>query len=386
MVFTLLSENEFKKFSEVSCTRNFFQTLNMYKRYLELKFECYLVGVKEKGEVVAAALIVALSKKFLGYKTFNAYKGYLMDYNNLELLNFFTVEIKKFLKTKKALKLYIDPYIVSQERDSKGEVLKGIDNLFVKEHLVNIGYRYIGEYQQVKWTYVVDLKDKTKEEVFKNFKSNTRNLINKTLTKYELNIRKIGFKELAKFKELTEASAEKQGFVDKSLEYYQSMYKHFKDDVEFLVCEMNVKEVLTKLEAELRVAEQRKKRDQDFIRSLEADIADLKKIDQEVLMLAGAMFMFYGDEIVYLFSGAIDKYAKFCGSYALQWYIISCAIDNGYKKYNFYGINPKLDNGVYKFKRGFNGKVEELLGTFELEVSKVNKIYRFLKRVSTFIS
>ena len=43
------------------------------------------------------------------------------------------------------------------------------------------------------------------------------------------------------------------------------------------------------------------------------------------------------------------------------------AADNGYKRYNFYGIqdvfNPKgKDYGVYEFKKGFGGYVEELIG------------------------
>ena len=221
MEFTILSEIEFKKFSEVSCTRNFFQSINMYNRYLELGFECYLVGVKKDKKVVAAALIVALSRKFCGYKIFNAYKGYLMDYNDLDLLDFFTVELKKFLRSKRALKLNIDPYIVSQQRDGEGNVISGIDNLFVKNHLVKLGYRYLGECSQVKWTYVLDLKNKTKDDIYKSFKANTRNLISKANSRYRLKIRSLSYDELDKFKRLTQMSSIKQGFLDKDIEYYQ---------------------------------------------------------------------------------------------------------------------------------------------------------------------
>ena len=44
--------------------------------------------------------------------------------------------------------------------------------------------------------------------------------------------------------------------------------------------------------------------------------------------------------------------------------------NNNYKRYNFYGIKDVFDKngkdyGVYEFKKGFNGYVEELFGAYE---------------------
>ena len=85
----------------------------------------------------------------------------------------------------------------------------------------------------------------------------------------------------------------------------------------------------------------------------------MKEEKGNVIPLSAAMFMLYGDEIAYLFSGSYEEYMKFCGQYRLQWQIIKYAADNGYKRYNFYGIqdvfNPNgKDRGVYEFKKGFN--------------------------------
>ena len=58
----------------------------------------------------------------------------------------------------------------------------------------------------------------------------------------------------------------------------------------------------------------------------------------------------------------------------------------GYKKYNFYGISGIFDSkdenyGVYAFKKGFPGKVEELVGDFVLVVNPaLYKIYKTLKK------
>ena len=102
------------------------------------------------------------------------------------------------------------------------------------------------------------------------------------------------------------------------------------------------------------------------------------------------MFILYGDEIVYLFSGSYEEYMKFCGQYRLQWEIIKYAADHGYKRYNFYGIqdvfNPQgKDYGVYEFKKGFGGYVEELLGSYIIDIDFKSKIYNLLRKIKRLI-
>jgi alanine adding enzyme len=98
------------------------------------------------------------------------------------------------------------------------------------------------------------------------------------------------------------------------------------------------------------------------------------------------MFILFGSEIVYLFSGSYDEYMNFCGQYRLQWEIISYACDQHYERYNFYGIkdlfNPQgKDYGVYEFKKGFSGYVEELLGTFVLPITNYGKLTLKIKKL-----
>jgi peptidoglycan pentaglycine glycine transferase (the fourth and fifth glycine) len=60
---------------------------------------------------------------------------------------------------------------------------------------------------------------------------------------------------------------------------------------------------------------------------------------------------------------------KFKGQYFLNNEMIKYAIDNGYEKYNFYGITGDFTEdspmyGLFDFKRGFGANVEELIGEF----------------------
>ena len=247
----------------------------------------------------------------------------------------------------------------------------------------------------------MDINGLTKEELFKTFKPNTRNNINKTLNKYKLNVRKISYDELNEFKLITEDTCQRRGFKDKTLKYYQDMYKTFKDQVVFYICELDIPKYINNLEEENKSAlekinnlsnspqnRNRKISLQQEIDSNNKKIIEINKIKAEkgnILPLSCAMFILFGDEIVYLFSGSYDEYMSFNGQYRLQWEIISYAADNNYQRYNFYGIKDLFnkegkDYGVYEFKKGFNGYVEELLGTFSKPIGLLGKLINWYKK------
>ena len=81
------------------------------------------------------------------------------------------------------------------------------------------------------------------------------------------------------------------------------------------------------------------------------------------------------NELSYLYGGSIRKFQKYGGAHLLQWTMIQEAMKKGYENYNFYGVKPFPDNGVYVFKQGFRGHVEELVGTFALPIGLLGKLY-----------
>ena len=88
------------------------------------------------------------------------------------------------------------------------------------------------------------------------------------------------------------------------------------------------------------------------------------------------MFISCEKELLNLFGGGYDEFMRYDAMYGIQWEAIKYAKENGYELYNFYGIegNFKKENnpmyGVYEFKKGFGGKVVELIGEFDLPISK----------------
>ena len=116
-------------------------------------------------------------------------------------------------------------------------------------------------------------------------------------------------------------------------------------------------------------------------------IEKLRQDKGNIIPLSCAMFMLYGDEVIYLSSGSYKEYMQYYGQYAIQWEMIKYACDNKYKRYNFYGLFDVFDRtgkdyGVYEFKKGFNGHVEELLGEYSFVLNK--KIYNIHKFIVNF--
>lgn len=406
MIFEELTEKEFTDFVETRPEKNFFQTVMMKNRIAKNDLETYLVGVKENGSVIGASFIAETGHHFMGKKTYEAYKGFILDYHNQQLLKFMTEEVKKFLKNKNGLRLIIDPYIVNVSRDMDANEIDGVDNRDVRKYLEELGYRYNEDGEQVKWCYCLDINGKSSEELFNEMRPSTRNNINKTISKFKLNIRTLERNQLAEFKKITSDTCERRDFMDKTLEYYQDMYDFFGDDVTFKICELNCDTYIKSLEEEnenlkrrveeLSDSSSNKKKKETMRKDIENnlkkidDTKNLKEKKGNIIPLSAAMFVLYGDEIVYLFSGSYEELMKFCGQYRLQWEIIKYAADHGYKRYNFYGIqdvfNPQgKDYGVYEFKKGFGGYVEELLGSFILPLSFETTIYDLLRKLKRIV-
>jgi len=225
--------------------------------------------------------------------------------------------------------------------------------------------------------YALDLKGKTADELMADFKSNTRGHIRKA-EKMGVTVRELAKNELNIFKEITESTSKRREFEDKPLKYYEEMYDLFvpRKEAMFLVAEVSV-------DSRESGARQREDERRSPVATGRPDAAR-ESIETP---LSAAMFMLYGDEVVYLFSGSDEKYMKdYNAQYELQWYMIKYAAEKKFKRYNFYGIHGLPDDnhpdGVYEFKKGFGGQVLEYAGTWELPIDlKFYQAKKFLKKL-----
>ena len=258
--------------------------------------------------------------------------------------------------------------------------------------------------EQVGWMFSLDLEGKDEEQIMKEMKSSTRNKIRK-IEKSGIKVNEIGYDELDRFQSIMEETSKRKGFANRKLSYYQEMYRlfHDKDEVKFFITELNLKEYISNLEKDIKEREDKlnslsdakyndgaKKNLTNEINSITKRIDDAKSIIKEkntdVITLSGSMFMLIQPEIIYLSSGNYEEFLKFDSQYLIQWKLIKYGIEHGFKKHNFYGIpanineHPK-DYGIYEFKRGFNGYVEELIGEFELPITWHYNLFKLIHKM-----
>lgn len=406
MKFTELTKEEFETFSLKHPYGTFHQMIGWGELKKRYGWHYYVMGIKENNKVIAATLI--LEKKIFGpFKLFYSPRGFLIDFNDKKLLSFFTDEIKKFAKEKNAIFVKIDPYVIHKERDINGNIVEnGIDNTNIVENLKNLGYKHHGytmsmEDLQPRWAFALNLDGKTSDEVLKNMESKTRQMIRKNI-KNGITTREVKSDEINIFKDIMQHTADRRNFIDRPLKYYEDMLECLGENAKIIVAELNTVNYISRLENDIQenkdIIKQKKldiknkkpnlnldktnrkiKECENNITRLEKNLKhgnELKDKYGEVITLGGIIYMLHGTELLSLFGGAYEEFMDFLSPYTTNWNMIKFATENGFKKYNFYGITGNFTNtkdelyGLYEFKRGFGGHVEEYIGEFDLIISK----------------
>lgn len=408
MIFRELTEKEFTKFEGKHEQASFSQTTSWGKLKEVNGWKHYYLGLVDNKKVVAATLLLTKSLPIIKKNMCYAPRGFLIDYNDFKLLKEFTLKIGEFAKEKNAIFIKIDPYVSYQERDLDGKIVEGgKDNKKAFQNLVKLGYKHFGfnlmqDTLQPRWIFVTETKDKTVDEVMNGMDSKTRQIIRKN-ERLCITTREISYDELPIFKDIMQHTGDRRNFIDRPLSYYQNMYKTLepKGILKILVAELHTKELISNLEKEIadykKEYDERKykhdnginkmnekkylskqKEDEKNIERVEKkkdEIVSLQKEYGDVITLGGILFLIHGDEVLSLVGGSYEKFMEFQSAYTVHWAGCKYAIENNYKRYNFYGITGDFDEknplyGLYLFKRGFGGKVVELIGEFDLVISK----------------
>lgn len=417
-----ISEKEYNNFIKGYKDSLFFQSVEWGNFKAKTNWDMELIGYGDSKKIYAVAMLLSQNVPVIRKKLYYCPRGFILDYSNLDLLEKFTSELRKYLKQKKALFLKINPYIIYQDRDKDGNIIgKNEDELI--EFLKKLGYKHYGFYKnfedkkdlEPRWLSVLDLEDKSVDELLKNMNSTTRWLINKS-QKNCISIEDATYDELIEYKKLMNHTSERRNFQDRPLSYYQTMYKELSKNnmIRILFGKIDLKQLKTTLSNDKKHLEERVKniennskkssQVQEYnsqISSLENRIIEIDELINSYGLnpiIATGVYLEYGDQIVYLFGGSYKEFMKYGAQYLMQYEMIKYAKDKKYKKLNFYGIDGNFEKnskyyGLFDFKRGFNANVVELVGEFDLVINKFNyilynimfKTYKLFKKIKLFI-
>ncbi|UXR70856.1 aminoacyltransferase [Staphylococcus sp. IVB6240] len=404
MKFTELTVEEFDQFvQDPTLESHYFQVKENIETREADNFKVVLLGVKDENNQVIAA---SLFSKILTMSSYVYYsnRGPVMDYSDLGLVEFYLKSLDDYLSKNKCLYVKLDPYWMYQVYDKDINPIGTSETSELGEQLVQLfkshGYKHHGfttKYDtssQVRWMGVLDLKDQTPQTLKKSFDSQRKRNINKA-TNYGVKVRFLKPEEFDQFLELYRETEARAGFVSKSDEYMKNFLHHYGDKAIVPMAYIDLDAYITSLQEGLNDKET--KRDQMMARENKSDkqlkkiaeldkqithdqqemlkASELRKTDGQILNLASGIFFANAYEINYFSGGSSEKYNHFMGPYAMHWHMINYCFDHCYERYNFYGLSGDFtenseDYGVYRFKRGFNVQIEELIGDFYKPINK----------------
>jgi len=389
MKFELLEEEEFRIFLDQHPLKNFMQTPEIGQMRKKTGWTVYYVGVKKESQLVAGSMLLSHARRF-GVYEFYAPRGVLVDYEDMDVLSFFVSHLKKFIKEKKGYVLRIDPYYILRERDINGDVVEGgVDHSKGVSNLSSLRFRKKAKGEQISWSFSLDL-DQELDTILKNMRSFTKRSIKKA-EKNHIVLRDAKYEELDLVKEILDATCHRKHFLNRDLSYFQNLYHQLgkKGQARFILADIHLKELYDELSLtiieeekiiskmmdvkskEIKIASHRKVLEQ--LKEKQDEVSTLREKYGDVVSASSGVFITYGDEVLYLFGGNREEFMHFGCPHFVQWEMIRYAKENGFRRYNFYGISGNFDPGdasygIYDFKKGFTGYVEELIGEYELAI------------------
>lgn len=414
MEFRNLNENEFNDFSKNYPHSSFMQTIYLANLKKELGSIIHYVGVLKDNKVIAASLLLE-DKTILNKRMFYAPRGLLVDYNDYNLLSFFTKEIKKYIKKHNGFVLTIDPNVIYRKRLSSGEIdINTQENKEPLNNLLKLGYIHKGfdlylDRRQARWCYLLEL-NKSYDELYKSFSKSTRHNI-EYCSKKGLMVRKGDIKDLKVMQEIFDITGKRRDFFSRSLSYYEKMYKNMKDLMTIYIAYLDPKiyyehtkslldeannkynEVLEKMKKDM-IGDKLRKDKEIALKQIDKYKNELEKAKEFMNKYPSGkdigclLSLRSGNEYLTLSSGTLLEFRSFTPKYLMYETHIKDAIKEGFKYCNFYGItgdfNPKGKYyGIYEFKKGFNGNVIEYIGEFDLKCQNFYNIYRILKKIKS---
>lgn len=411
-----LSLEEFNNFSNFFPVSSIFQTTEYGKIMKEEGFSTLYIGLinNDDNKLYAAALLLTEERKGLKY----AYSpnGFLIDYNDYDLVKIFTDQLKIFLKKKKIVAIRFNPMIIKQATDLKNNNVNF--NMFFDDtlnYLKSIGYKHFGFnnfYENIKPRYnaVIDLSQNL-NIILNNMNSSTRLFIEES--NYQ------GIKVIVGTIDTLDYLYEQvKDKYSKDKKYYENLFKHFKDKnmVDYYYAKLDTNIYLQYVQK--KINDQSKlcsKINDEIFRNRGNDNTDLidKKIFEENrlndykneliyatallknrpngVILATMLLGKYKKEVIVLASGINKEFSQFNPKHLMIWKFIEKYSFEKFKIFNLGGItNPILRDERYyqenEFKLSFNSRAIEYIGDFELIVSPaLYTIYKNTKSIKSLL-
>ena len=279
-----------------------------------------IISTDKDGEIKGAMTVLIRQLPFFKKSIMYAARGPVCDVHDRETIKELLDKAKILAKRYKAYVLKIDPDVLVSDTEFEN-ILKEL-GCTVTRNTENYGGL------QPRFVFRLNIENKTEEELLNSFHSKTRYNIRLSARK-GVTVREGKTKEDTKiFHDLITVTGKRDGFIVRTLEYYQSVLDNM------------------------------------------GDKAKLFMAYHEDKCIAATIAICYGDKCWYLYGASANEHRNLMPNYQLQWSMIKWALENKCRIYDFRGVPGNLseDNpmiGLYRFKVGFNGDYTEFIGMVE---------------------
>ena len=405
MEFRELTNQEFTNFITNCPLKSIYQTPEYAFVMHNQNYDSVFLGLLQDNIIKAASLI--LIQKENGFKYAYAPRGYILNYEDNNILREFSDKIKLYLNKKGVMGLKINPLIIrsiynikKQERIENPKYNE-IFSTLKQNNYYHLGYNNFFEALKPRFEAIIDL-NKPIDDLFNNikkkYKTKIRSAIRNGIKVYKGDIDQIDV--LYKFINKT---------YNRNLTYFKDCYNFYskRNMIDLFYTKLDTKKYLETVQKKLNYYEQRSFYfNQLIVKNINKNNKKLinKKINtdkyldyyKKKLIKATNLLRNYQDgiitsvivlikqekEITILFDGYDKNFKSFNSKHLLIWQIIDIYKKLGYTKFNLGGMsNITIDDkkyiGLDEFKLGFGSYMYEYAGDFELVTHKRNyNLYR----------
>ena len=353
------------------------------------------VGLFVDGNLVASSLLLFRHIPVLNSFICYAPRGFVIDFDDLELLSSFTDHLKDYCKNHNVCYIMIDPDLPYQVINAKGELIQSMPQIL--DQLTSLGYSHQGftmsfDGTQPRFTFRLSLKD-TKENIFANYSKIIRSSMN--------NAERIGIvchkeQNVDKFFDIIQDTAVRNDFVERDKDYYESVLTLFGHQ-NMATCYSATYLGQAHLEAikskAAELAEEKQKcynkltispndtKSKNRISQIETQEEKQAKTKQEVeqfiqdypegLVLSSGITINTAHRCWLVYGGNRSLMRDVGANYAIKKFEIEDDIDKGFEFVDFFGtIGDTKENsehqGIHEFKKRFSGNYYEFPGEFHL--------------------
>ena len=415
MIFTEISSGELQMVQEKNDNRYFLQQAAVYSKMQNFNnLKTKILAVKENNKILAYSTFIYFPYRKFFYKV-TAQHGPIMDYSNNELVRFYMAELKNyFAKDFRVLCVRVNPFLNERIYKDIEYVETTEDAIKTDKILTSLGYKPLNDdlftnptlASRCVFSKSLD-ENITESNLLKNISQIARYTINRTM-KEGVQVREIDIfnEEDAKiFDEINRDTEERIDFSIRDNTYFKSLKNNIGDKAHYLVsyidCDQFVETTTTTianlekerddLKEKLEQGKVNAKKATNRLKEFDENIAiwykkidkikELKEENGNIINLSCATFIESGQDLIYFTSGAMRKFHRYEGPYAILFHMMKYAINNNFKYFNFFGTSKDFeseeaaDYGVLQFKRNFNGNIEYFMDNYEIR-NAIGKIWK----------